>query len=214
MIKKLLITAGPTREHLDPVRFISNLSSGALGYALARVAVKRGYQVSLVSGPTSLTPPPGVRFYPVISALEMRQKCTELFPKHDGLIMSAAVSDFMPFRLSRQKMPSGSGRMLKLKRTPDILAGLSKRKGKRVVIGFCLETKDLIRKAKKKLIAKHLDGIVANGYDPKKHIPFGQRRIRVKLIDHAMKVRREPLQVKEILAGRILNWMKSICERI
>jgi phosphopantothenoylcysteine synthetase/decarboxylase len=111
-----------------------------MGYALAKVAFSKGYQVSLVSGPTDLRPPKGVKFYPVVSALQMKRTCEELFPSHDGLIMTAAVCDFMPAAAVRHKIPSAKGLTLKLKRTPDILAALAKQKGRRVVIGFCLET--------------------------------------------------------------------------
>ena len=208
-LKKILITAGPTREMLDPVRFLSNLSTGEMGYALAKVATSKGYQVSLVSGPTDLQPPKGVKFYPILSALQMKKVCAELFPKHDGLIMTAAVCDFMPAIVGRHKIPSAKGLMLKLKRTPDILASLAKRKGHRVVIGFCLETQDLIRRAKEKLIRKRLDGIVANFYGAGR-IPFGKRRVKVYLIDAAGKVRKIAGQSKPQLAKILLGWMESL----
>ena len=209
-LKKILITAGPTRERLDPVRFLSNFSTGEMGYALAKEAVSRGYQVSLISGPTDLQPPQGVRFYPVTAALQMKRVCAELFPKHDGLIMTAAVCDFMPVSPARQKIPSGKGLILKLRRTPDILAGLAKKKGPRIVIGFCLETRDLIRRAKAKLARKRLDGIVANFYDPKRCIPFGKRRVEVHLIDAGGKVKRLRDRPKPQIAKEILGWMKEL----
>ena len=150
IVKKLLITAGPTREHLDPVRFITNLSSGRMGYTLAGVAAAKGYQVSLVSGPTHLKVPRGVQYYPVISSHEMKRVCSKLFPSHDGLIMTAAVCDYMPSTTDRHKRSSIGGLTLKLKRTPDILADLSKRKGDRIVIGFCLETGVLFKGRRKR----------------------------------------------------------------
>jgi len=208
-LKKILITAGPTREMLDPVRFLSNLSTGEMGYALARVAAAKGYQVSLVSGPTDLQPPQGVKFYPILSALQMKKVCKELFPKHDGLIMTAAVCDFMPVVAGRHKIPSAKGLMLKLRRTPDILASLAKRKGRRIVIGFCLETQDLIRRAKEKLVRKRLDGIVANFYGVGR-IPFGKRRVKVHLIDAAGTVRKIAGQSKPQLAKILLGWMESL----
>jgi len=209
-LKKLLITAGPTRENIDPVRFISNLSTGEMGYALAGAAVARGYRVSLVSGPTGLQAPKGVRFYPVVSAAEMKAVCSELFPSHDGLIMTAAVCDFMPVVPSRQKIPSRGGLTLKLRRTPDILATLAKRKGPRIVIGFCLEARDLIRRAKKKLAQKRLDGIVANFYDPKSSIPFGKRRVKVYLIDAKGKVQCLRNRSKAEVAKKLLGWMNAM----
>ncbi len=208
-IKKILITAGPTREMIDPVRFLSNLSTGEMGYALAKVAASKGYQVSLVSGPTDLQPPKGVKFYAVTSALQMKKVCTDLFPGHDGLIMTAAVCDFMPVLAGRQKIPSAKGLTLKLKRTPDVLESLAKRKGPRVVIGFCLETRDLIRRAKEKLIKKRLDGIVANFYG-KGHIPFGKRRVEAHFIDASGKVLRIADRSKEQVARILLNWMESL----
>lgn len=209
-LKKILITAGPTREMLDPVRFLSNLSTGEMGYALAKVAVLKGYQVSLVSGPTDLRPPQGVKFYPVVSALQMKRICAELFPKHDGLIMTAAVCDFMPALAGRHKIPSAKGLTLRLKRTPDILATLAKRKGRRIVIGFCLETRDLIERATEKLKKKRLDGIVANFYDPKGAIPFGKRRVRVHLMDRTGKVRSLKNLSKPRIARTLLGWMEGL----
>lgn len=195
---------------LDPVRFLSNLSTGEMGYTLAKVAVSKGYQVTLVSGPTDLRPPQGVKFYSVISATQMKKVCAELFPSHDGLIMTAAVCDFMPATLGRQKIPSEKGLALKLKRTPDILASLASRKGRRIVIGFCLETQDLIRRAKEKLIRKRLDGIVANFYDPRSHIPFGKRRVEVHLIDAAGRIQRIAAQSKLKISKILLGWMESL----
>lgn len=209
-LKKILITAGPTREMLDPVRFLSNLSTGEMGYALAKEAISRGYRVSLVSGPTDLQAPKGVQFYPVTSALQMKRVCAELFPKHDGLIMTAAVCDFMPVSPARQKISSGRGLVLKLRRTPDILAGLAKKKGPRIVIGFCLETRDLIRRAKEKLARKQLDGVVANFYDPKRSIPFGKRRVKVHLIDAEGKIRRLQNRSKGEIAKELLGWMNTM----
>ncbi len=210
-LKKILITAGPTREMLDPVRFLSNLSTGEMGYALAKVAASEGYQVSLVSGPTDLQPPKGVKFYAVTSALQMKKVCGELFPKHDGLIMTAAVCDFMPAGTGRHKIPSAKGLTLKLKRTPDILASLAKRKGRRIVVGFCLETQDLIRRAREKLIRKRLDGIVANFYGSG-HIPFGKRRVEAHLIDAAGKVLKIADRSKPQAAKILLGWMERLAD--
>lgn len=208
-LKKILITAGPTREMLDPVRFLSNLSTGEMGYALAKVAVSKGYQVSLVSGPTDLPPPKGVKFYAVVSAMQMKKVCEELFPKHDCLIMTAAVCDFMPVAADRNKIPSAKGLTLQLKRTPDVLASLAEQKGRRVVIGFCLETRDLMRRAIEKLTKKKLDGIAANFYGPG-HNPFGKRRVKVHLIDAAGKVRKLAGRSKTQIAKTLLEWMESL----
>lgn len=181
-----------------------------MGYALARNAVRKGYHVSLVSGPTGLPTPNGVRFYPVVSAAEMKSVCSELFPSHDGLIMTAAVCDFMPVFSGKHKIPSGKGLVLKLKRTPDILASLAKRKGRRVVIGFCLETRDLVRRATEKMVRKNLDGIVANFYEPKKRIPFGRRKVDVQLISATGDIRKLFRQPKVRISQAILNWAETL----
>jgi phosphopantothenoylcysteine decarboxylase / phosphopantothenate---cysteine ligase len=194
---------------IDPVRFLSNLSTGEMGYALAKAAVSKGYQVSLVSGPTQLRPPQGVKFYGVTSAVEMKKVCMELFPKHDGLIMTAAVCDFMPASKGLHKIPSAQGLTLRLKRTPDILATLAKRKGKRVVIGFCLETRDLIRRAKEKLVRKGLDGIVANFYGSGR-VPFGKKRVEVHLIDASGTVRKLLDRSKAQVSRELLGWMEVL----
>lgn len=194
---------------LDPVRFLSNLSTGEMGYALAKVAVSKGYRVSLVSGPTNLRPPKGVKFYAVISALQMKRVCEKLFPRHDGLIMTAAVCDFMPAEAGRHKIPSAKGLTLKLKRTPDILAALARRKGRRIVIGFCLETQDLIRRAAEKLIRKKLDGIVANFYGSGR-IPFGKKRVEAHLIDTAGRARQIRNRSKAQVSKTLLGWMESL----
>lgn len=208
-IKKILITAGPTREMLDPVRFISNLSTGEMGYAIARVAARRKYQVTLVSGPTYLKPPPRVHFVPVVTAQELKKVCTQLFPQQNCLIMAAAVGDFTPRVSAKHKIPSAAGYVLRLKRTPDVLAFLARRKGRRVVIGFCLETKDLVLRAKEKLRRKDLDGIVANFYDPEGQNPFGDRRTKVVLIDSDLRVRPCPEMTKGQIAARVLDWIES-----
>ncbi len=212
-IKKILITAGPTREMIDPVRFLSNLSTGEMGYAIARAAARRKYEVTLVSGPTGLKPSTGVRFVPIITAQELKKACAKLFPEHDCLIMAAAVCDFTPAVSPRHKIPSAAGYTLRLKRTPDILASLAKRKGRRIVIGFCLETRDLVARAKEKLLGKKLDGIVANFYDPKGQIPFGDRRTEVLLIDSGLNVRSCPKQSKNQIAARLLDWIESFPSR-
>ena len=209
-LKKILITAGPTREMLDPVRFLSNLSTGEMGYALAKAAVAKRYQVSLVSGPTNLLPPKGVKFYPVISAVQMQKTCKKLFPKQDALIMTAAVCDFMPALAARHKIPSAKGMMLKLKRTPDILASLAREKGRRIVIGFCLETRDLLRRAENKLIRKKLNGIVANFYDPVGAIPFGKRRVGVHWVGADGETRRLVNRSKAQVARALLKWMEGL----
>ncbi len=207
--KKILITAGPTREMLDPVRFLSNLSTGEMGYAIAKAAQKRNYRVSLVSGPTALKPPPGVRFYSIESVAQLKKTTEKLFRQTDILVMSAAVSDFTAKFQARDKIKRTSVKTLQLKATPDIVAGLAKKKGKRLVIGFCLETSDWIQKAREKRARKNLDGIVANFLHPKRHIPFGDRKISVALISADGKEHRLTQKSKPYLAGKILDWIEQ-----
>ncbi|MBO7435548.1 phosphopantothenoylcysteine decarboxylase [bacterium] len=163
MALKFLVSAGPTREYIDPVRFLSNPSSGKMGFAVAKEAVRRGYECVLVSGPVNLRPPKGCRFIPVISAEDMYQALKKEFRSCDVLIMTAAVSDFKPARMLKQKEHKIAEKStLELVRTKDILKSLSPDKGKRIVIGFAAETNDLEASGKRKLFVKGLDMIVAN----------------------------------------------------
>lgn len=162
---RILITAGGTREYIDPVRFISNASSGKMGYALARAALKAGHQVTLISAPTTLRDPAGSKTIRVESANEMFEAVKKNFIRCDCLIMAAAVADYTPVCSAKTKLKKGGNHLtIKLKPTPDILkwAG-KKRKGKRkIVVGFALEDKNLRANAEKKLTEKNLDMIVAN----------------------------------------------------
>ena len=161
---RCLLTAGPTREHLDPVRFLSNGSSGKMGYALAAGAVARGWQVDLVSGPVALPAPAGVTLHRVTSAAEMFAACEPLFAGCDLFIAVAAVADYRPKEISAQKQKKKGGDVvLELVPTVDILKTLSaqKRPGQ-TVVGFAAETNDVENYARRKLAEKRLDWIVAN----------------------------------------------------
>jgi len=159
----VLITAGPTQEPLDPVRFISNRSSGKMGYALAAAARDRGAEVILVSGPVSLAAPPGVTVIPVRTAHEMRARVLEQLVRATVVIKSAAVADFHLTNVPRQKVKKTAARMsLELDPTPDILAELGRNKQDRLLIGFAAETENLEREAKRKLETKNCDMVVAN----------------------------------------------------
>lgn len=165
--QKLLITAGATREPIDPVRFLTNRSSGKMGYAIAQEAVSRGAEVILISGFATLPPPKGVRLVRVETAEEMLNACKAHFPHADALIAAAAVSDFTPAEVSRTKIKKQEGQsetVLHLKKTTDILATLARnRSPHQIVIGFAAETEELLSNAQKKLIDKgNLDLIVAN----------------------------------------------------
>lgn len=159
----LLITAGPTREHLDSVRFLSNPSSGRFGYAIAEAAAARGHRVSLVSGPVDLPEPPGVDVIRVISAHAMFRAATALFDECQAAIMAAAVCDFRPAKRYDHKLPKGRRpRSITLVPTEDICAHLGHIKADRVVVGFSLEDHDHQRHAEEKLKRKNCDAIVLN----------------------------------------------------
>ena len=159
---RFLITAGPTREPLDPVRFISNRSSGKMGYALARAARRYG-KVTLVSGPVSLKPPQNVEFVPVTTTADLMAALEKRFEQCDVLIMAAAVCDYRPRQTSKLKMKkTGSKLTLELVQNPDVVATLGHRKTHQVVIGFAAETHDLLAHAAGKLKRKKLDCIIAN----------------------------------------------------
>ncbi|MEE8403899.1 MAG: bifunctional phosphopantothenoylcysteine decarboxylase/phosphopantothenate--cysteine ligase CoaBC [candidate division Zixibacteria bacterium] len=162
--KKVLITAGPTREKIDAVRFISNYSSGKMGYALAQAAIELGAETTLISGPSSLAPPPGTKFVSIESTEQLYQAVTKEFANNDCLIMAAAPSDFKPENESSQKIKRNGGSLkLSLQPTVDILKSLTNGKKKsQLVIGFALETSDAIANATKKLNEKNLDAIVVN----------------------------------------------------
>ena len=194
---------------LDPVRFLSNLSTGEMGYALARTAKAHKYQVTLVTGPVSIKPPKGIKVVSVVSAKNMQKACQRLFPKQDLLIMSAAVCDFTAASMSRHKIRRTKTNKLLLKKTPDIIAGLAKRKGKRKVIGFCLETENWLSNAEQKIRRKSLDGMVANYYT-KKHTPFGNRKIHTALIDSKGRVIHLRNVSKAQVASRLLRWIEAL----
>lgn len=160
----VLVTAGPTREELDPVRYLSNYSSGKMGYAIARAARRRGARVILVSGPTALAAPAGVELVPVVSARRMREAVLERLEEATVVIKAAAVADYRPAMRAEQKIKKGleGSLILPLEKNPDILAELGGLKGNRLLVGFAAETVDLLENARKKLTEKNLDLIVAN----------------------------------------------------
>lgn len=160
---RLLVTAGPTREELDPVRYLSNYSSGKMGYAIARVAAQRGATVTMVSGPTCLEAPGGVELVQVTSAAEMRDAVMAVAPKAEVIIKAAAVADYRPVRRAGQKIKKGDQSLqLELEKNPDILAELGRLPGDRVLVGFAAESEQLVEHARQKLETKNLDLIVAN----------------------------------------------------
>ncbi len=160
---KFLVTAGPTREPVDPVRYLSNRSSGRMGYAIARAAARRGHDVILVSGPVALHPPPEVRLAGVNTAREMLDAVERRVAWCDVLVMAAAVADWRPARPARRKIKKHRGAMtLVLLPTADILQRVRRRKGRRLFVGFAAETENLLAGARDKLRRKGLDLILAN----------------------------------------------------
>lgn len=206
--KKILITAGPTYENLDPVRFIGNYSSGKMGYALAREAAVRGAQVVLVSGPVSLPSPSGVRRVEVVSAREMCAACQREFPDCDAAVMCAAVADYRPAERADSKMKrEGHGELLlRLVANPDIAAslGASKRPGQ-VLVGFALETDHELENARAKAARKNLDWIVLNSLRDKE-AGFGKDTNKVTMIESATgRAVPFPAKSKDEVASDILD---------
>ena len=202
----VLVTAGPTREELDPVRYLSNYSSGKMGYAIARAARQRGARVTLISGPTSLAPPVGVQLHKVVSAEQMRQAVLEHLPACTVVIKSAAVADYRPVERAVQKIKKGGEDCLQLSlvKNPDILAEIGKAKKGQLVIGFAAETHDLETHALRKLQSKNLDLIVANdvtcpqaGFDVDTNL--------VRLFYRNGKTEQWPLMSKAEVADRLLE---------
>ena len=201
----LLVTAGPTEEPIDPVRFLSNRSSGKMGFAVSRAALRRGAQVTLVSGPTALTPPPHVRFIPVRTAAQMRGAVLENLQTASILVMAAAVSDFRPQGPREEKIKKSKANLtLPLELNPDILYEAGQKKGTRLLIGFAAETHDLLQNARQKLAEKNLDLIVANDVSLA-GAGFAVDTNIVKLIDRRGNIEEPPLMGKEEVADLILD---------
>ena len=211
---KILVTAGPTIEPIDPVRFISNRSTGKMGYAIAGAAVRRGASVTLVSGPVALPPPCGVTMCGVKTAEEMRQAVFDNRGNCDIIIKAAAVSDYRPKETAKQKIKKGADSLsLELTKNPDILAqiGNSKDKFPCILVGFAAETEELLKNAKGKLKAKNLDMIVANDVS-RKDTGFEADTNAVKIIYGNGKVEDSPLMKKIEVADLILDRVKILLE--
>jgi len=208
--EQLLITAGPNHEPLDPVRFIANRSSGKMGYALVRQALRRGAQVTLISGPTALAPPAGARLIPVQTAAEMRQAILKEFPKATAVLMAAAVADYHPEKFVPRKIKRGTEALtLQLRPNPDILRELGARKNGQFLVGFAAETEALVTNAKKKLREKKLDLIVANDVT-QEGSGFDADTNAATLLDRTGAVRRLPLMSKGELADRIYDHLLAL----
>lgn len=206
--RKVVVTAGPTREFIDPVRFISNPSSGKQGFALAQAALDRGASVTLITGPVSLPTPVGARRVDVVTVGEMLDAVLEATADADLLLMAAAVGDYRPATTSPHKIKKTADLTLRLERTPDILAAVAERRAAtgfpRVVVGFAAESQDLLENARAKLEAKRLDLIVANDITAP-DAGFAAETNRVVLLDREGSVERLPLMSKSAVAEAVLD---------
>ncbi|MDO8588830.1 MAG: bifunctional phosphopantothenoylcysteine decarboxylase/phosphopantothenate--cysteine ligase CoaBC [Armatimonadota bacterium] len=206
---RLLVTAGPTRERIDAVRFISNDSSGKMGYALARAAAARGAAVTLVSGPTHMSAPANVDIVPVESAKEMRDAVIDRFGDIDVVISAAAVADYTPSNPAAGKIKkTDAPRTLQLEPTEDILKTLGERKTKQILVGFAAETENLIENATQKIKEKNLDLIVANEVAQEERV-FGSDSNTVTLITAAGAARELPRMTKLEVADNILDFVRD-----
>jgi phosphopantothenoylcysteine decarboxylase/phosphopantothenate--cysteine ligase len=206
----VLVTAGPTREKIDPVRYLTNRSSGRMGYALAEAALRRGARVLLVSGPTSLTPPGSAEVTRVESTEEMRDAVLKLLPEASIVIKTAAVSDYRPKTAASQKIKRKGPMTLELEATPDILREISLKKGTQIVVGFAAETENVLENARQKLVSKNLDAIVVNDVS-RKGVGFDSDRNAVTIIsrDEIVEV---PETTKCEVAQRVLDQVIRLCQ--
>lgn len=204
----VLITAGPTREKIDPVRYLTNRSSGRMGYALAEAALRRGARVLLVSGPTSLTPPGAAEVTRVESTEEMRDAVLRFLPQASVVIKTAAVSDYRPKAAAGQKIKRKGPMTLDLEATPDILKELSVKKSSQIVVGFAAETENVLENARQKLVSKNLDAIVVNDVS-RDGVGFDSDRNAVTIISHD-EVVEVPETTKWEVAQRVLDQISRL----
>ena len=201
--RTVLITAGPTREKIDPVRYLTNRSSGRMGYALAEAASRRGARVLLISGPVSIGPPAGAEVTRVETAEEMREAALRLLPEAQLVIMTAAVGDYRAKDPADQKIKRKGPMTLELEPNVDILAELARHKTGQVIVGFAAETENVLENARKKLVSKALDAIVVNDVS-REGIGFDSERNAVTILTHADVVE-VPEMSKRDVAQRVLD---------
>jgi len=207
----VLITAGPTREKVDPARYLTNRSSGRMGYAMAEAALRRGARVLLVSGPTALTPPGAAELTRVESAEQMREAVLNLLPQATIVIKTAAVSDYRAKSASLQKIKRKGPVTLELEPTADILQEISFRRQSQIVVGFAAETENVLENARQKLAAKHLDAIVVNDVS-REGVGFDSDRNEVTIITHDQIVE-VPETTKWEVAQRVLDQVVHLLQR-
>jgi len=206
--EKVLITAGPTREPIDPVRYLGNRSSGRMGYALAEAALRRGAKVVLITGPTALKPPSAAEVVQVQTAKEMRDAVVANLERSTIIIKAAAVADFTVRNAAAQKIKRGGTMNLELESTPDILKEIAGRKGRRIVVGFAAETQNALENARKKLQSKSLDAIVVNDVS-KPGIGFDSERNAVTILTPTDSIN-VPETTKWEVAHRVLDVVVSL----
>ena len=210
---KILVTAGPTREPIDPVRFISNRSSGKMGYAVAKAAIARGHQVVLVSGPVALAVPKGARGVPVMTAAEMLAAVKQRVRWCDALVMAAAVADWRPKHVAPRKLKKRrTAPRIDLERTDDILSTVARRKGRRIVVGFAAETDHVTEEAARKLAEKRLDLIVANDVT-RPDAGFEVDTNKVTFLTKDGTIQDLPVMTKDRVAGRLIRWIEREAEK-
>ena len=215
---KLLVTAGPTREHLDPVRFLSNRSTGKMGFAVARAAAVRGHQVTLVAGPVSLPTPAGVRRIDIVSARDLLTAVKRRLRFADALVMTAAVADWRPASVSPVKLKKrGMSRVLALEPNPDVLQTIRPCKETRLFVGVAAETGDPVREAERKLRTKGLDLIDANDVSrPDSGFAVDTNKVTfLSLANDSLERLDLPLLTKDEVAERLVEWLEQKqCEEV
>ncbi len=206
----VIVTAGPNCEPIDPVRFITNRSTGKMGFAMARIAHQRGAKVTLVSGPTTLVTPLGVRLCSVRTALEMQRAVLAHYPRATIVVSAAAIADYRPTQVASQKIKKKDGTFsIPLDRNPDILAGLGQDKGNRLLVGFATETEDVLQNAERKLHSKNLDMIVANDVTQEGAGFAGDTNI-VTLLDRTGQQEPLPLMSKDAVAHAVYDRLLAL----
>jgi len=207
---KILVTAGPTQEPIDPVRFISNHSTGAMGYAIAATAGARKHKVVLVSGPTNMLLPKDIKVSHIVTADEMFAVVKRHLKDADCVIMSAAVSDYKPKKYNKIKLKRTNNiDKIALTKNPDILSWVGKHKKKKLLVGFCMETENLLQNAKGKLQKKSLDLIVANKIDKEKSA-FGKGQTSVLLVESKQPPMHIKNSTKQKIAGILLDKIEQL----
>lgn len=205
----VVVTAGPTREHVDPVRFLSNESSGKMGFEIARAAARAGHRVTLIAGPVHQETPPGVERIDVVDARAMLAQLRRAFKNCQALFMAAAVADWRPARRLagkwRKKDDGSTSAVLELVRNPDLLASVTRQKGDRLVVGFALETADGIRRARSKLRRKNMDFIVLNDASA-----LNAERATVTILDKEGNVRRVEHETKAKVARVLVGLVPAV----